>query len=275
MNLNGFKTQKLSAVLLSLAVSSSAMAEAPILIVGASYGNAVTPFNDAVNAPLGGTSVNLGSYLSLGNALVRNRSLSGHVINEAQAGATTFDRIFCFTDCYPSITWQGYETQLTKAVARVASTNPDTGEVSYNADYVVIINGNDCLHPGAFEVPIQDTTPCKLQDFEDHADRMVSLGQKALDYGITPIFIDFPAYDDMDLPLFAESIGFSWVIDKTSYDTMATINRERIGAELPDAVVLDAWKHFTHNGDGIHQDDKTSAKAAQRIANYILTHEAQ
>ncbi|MFT4929809.1 MAG: hypothetical protein ACI8WB_005944, partial [Phenylobacterium sp.] len=58
-----------------------------------------------------------------------------------------------------------------------------------------------------------------------------------------------------------------------SYETMATINRDRIHAQLPDAVVLDAFADFTHNGDGIHQDDKTSRKAAQRIAHYILTHE--
>ncbi len=66
-----------------------------ILVIGASFENAVTPFNDKLEAPLGGISVNAGSYLSLGNALARTPLLDGFIINEAQAGATTFDRLNC------------------------------------------------------------------------------------------------------------------------------------------------------------------------------------
>ncbi|GAM09592.1 hypothetical protein OR1_01872 [Geobacter sp. OR-1] len=58
----------------------------PLLVIGASYENGKTPINDSLAAPFGGVAVNLGSYLSLGDALVRTESLNGMVINEAHGG---------------------------------------------------------------------------------------------------------------------------------------------------------------------------------------------
>ena len=43
----------------------------------------------------------------------------------------------------------------------------------------------------------------------------------------------------------------------------------RIQDELPDAVFLDVWDGFQHNGDGVHQSDKSSRKAAKVIAKFI------
>ena len=66
----------------------------PLLVIGASYGEGKTPFNNGL-APLGGISVGFGSYLSVGQALTRAPQLPGYVINEAQGGATTFARSYC------------------------------------------------------------------------------------------------------------------------------------------------------------------------------------
>lgn len=60
--------------------------ELPLLVIGASWAEGKTPFNNGI-APLGGTSVGFGSYLSLGQALTRENKLPGYVINEAEAGA--------------------------------------------------------------------------------------------------------------------------------------------------------------------------------------------
>ncbi|MFT4924436.1 MAG: hypothetical protein ACI8WB_000514 [Phenylobacterium sp.] len=271
-SINGLNMKKLTGVLLSLMVASSAMAEAPILMVGASYGSAVTPFNDALQAPQGGTSVSSGSYLSLGNALIRNKSLSGHVINEAQAGATTFDRLFCRAECVEGVVWHGNETQFTKALARVAFADPVTGETRYNADYLVVVTGNDCLHSGAMGIPHSETSPCTLDQVHEHVDRLISLGQMALDKGITPIFLDLPAYNDLDLPHFGSVFGLQWVIDEPTYNAMISVSYDRINAELPDAVQLKVWKKFNVLADGIHPDDKSTKRAAKRIARYIRSH---
>ena len=47
---------------------NAAASEPAILVIGASLSEAKVPFNDELQAPLGGISVALGSYLSLGNA---------------------------------------------------------------------------------------------------------------------------------------------------------------------------------------------------------------
>jgi len=158
--------KKFCGLLLSLAVSAvstTAVAEEPILVIGASFANGAMPFNDNLDAPLGGISIGLGSYLSLGNALVRESSLSGHVINEAQAGATTFDRQTCNPDCTPDVIWQGYDKQFTKALARVTLRDPGTGDITVlNSKYVVITLSNDCLHSDAFGIPQKKLSSVRL-----------------------------------------------------------------------------------------------------------------
>lgn len=266
--------KKLLAVLFSALVSTSAMAEKPLIVVGASFANGVTPFNDQLQAPLGGISVGFGSYLSLGDALVRDRRLSGHVINEAQAGATTFDRMVCNPVCDPDVTWQSYDKQLTKALARVTMRDPATGDVvDVNADYVIIALPNDCLHSDAFGIPQDEAQPCDQADFDAQADRLVALGQRVIDAGLTPIFNIPPQYDQMDLPYFQSAFGLNWAIDKADYEMMTATRFERIRAELPEAVQLKVWNHFVHLGDGIHPNRKSVRKAAKAIAKFIKANE--
>jgi hypothetical protein len=262
--------KKLLGLVLSAVLSSTAMAEEPIIIIGASYANASTPINDNLDAPLGGVSVALGSFLSLGNGLVRNRSLSGHVINEAQAGATSFDRIACNPACTPDVMWQGYDKQFTKALKRVTALDPVTGDIAVlNAKYVVIALPNDCLHSDAFGVPQADTSPCTTQQMNESADRLIAVGQRAVDLGMTPIYPIPPTYEQLDLELFYTMFGLNWAADKANYDELVSIRTARIEAELPEAAQVNAWKRFVHIGDGIHPDQKSVIFAAKKIARFI------
>ncbi len=241
--------------------------EPALLVIGASYSNAATPFDDNLNAPLGGTSVNVGSYLSLGNALVREHRLPGFVINEGQAGATTFARLGCFPGpaCGPA-GWQSYETMFLKALARVTiPTNP----VVYNAKYVVITVANDCLHSDAFGVPQSQTTECTTTDVGHVVDRYVALGLLIRSKGLIPIYDVYPSYDDLNFPLFRSLVGLNWVIGRTTYELLRNSHRTRIAAQVPGAVVLDIWKDFVDIGDGLHPNAATAARAARRIADKI------
>lgn len=242
------------------------MAEAPILIIGASFANGNTPIDDNLNAPLGGISVGFGSYLSLGNALVRNPKLSGNVINEAQAGATTFTRIACNPVCVPGVEWQSYDIQLTKALKRVSF--PPLGIL--NAKYVFISFSNDCLHSDAFGVDMTTTSQCSVNEMELHADTMVALGQRAVAEGLIPVFLKVPNYDDFDLVKFQAAAGLLWVQDKANYEQLTDIRRQRITNEVPEAVLLEIWKRYRPlDDDGLHPDTKTVKRAAKVIARFI------
>lgn len=258
--------------LIFLALSSSAQVklatqELPLLVIGASYSNASTPFNGSL-APLGGVSVGFGSYLSLGNALIKDSRLSGFVINEGQAGATTFARTWCSPgslSCGP-MGWDSYQTMLDKALARVALP-PNFNQ--YNAKYVVITTPNDCLHSDAFGLPQSQTTPCTVAQLDQVADRLIAVGQSVIALGLIPIF-DIPAkYQDLDLNLFKTLFGLSWVIDENSYNRLRNNIKTKLAAALPQAKVLDIWKKFTHIGDGIHPNPETAKKAARIIAQEI------
>ncbi|AWB65739.1 hypothetical protein C2869_04480 [Saccharobesus litoralis] len=258
-------------LLSSTAFANSKQDENAILVIGASYGNASTPFISGMQAPLGGIAVNSGRYLALGDALVRERSLSGHVINEAQAGATSFDRLACFPgpECVgPG--WQGFDKQLTKALARVTA-GPDIF-----ADYVLILRGNDCNHPDAFGIPMDQTSECTVEQINQSVDNMIAVGQRAIDLGITPIYGTAPAYQNLDLPLFRDTLGWDWIVSEYAYNLYGSIYKSRIQAELPSAIFLDnMWQGFEHLGDGLHPNDKTTRKAAKRIAKAIKKHQKQ
>lgn len=263
---------RLAAILLSLAFTGSATAapedmNKPIIIIGASYSNGSVPFNDALVSPLFGIAVGFGNYLSLGDALIKDPRLPGYVINEAQAGATTFDRPGCMPSA-PSCNlgmWQDYEKQLQKAQQRV--TIPGTKNIL--SKYVVITIPNDCLHAGAFSIPQNQTTPCSLSEINAYLDRLIAVGKKALDAGLIPIYDRYPAYSNLNLPYFATTYGLSWAADEAYYNTLRDLHSKRLTTELPGAVVLDIWADFEHVGDGIHPNDKTSRKAAAMIAQYI------
>lgn len=263
----------LLALILAWAPAWGAQPLAPaILVIGASYENAATPFNDALQAPLGGISVNAGSYISLGNALARSPLLDGFVINEAQAGATTFDRLSCEPGppCGPA-GWQGFDKQFGKALARVTVRNPaDPSQVLfYNADYVLIGGGNDCLHSAAFGVPQDQAVKCGTAELNAFADRLIAPGKAALAIGITPIYYRMPAYNEINLPLMASLYGFSWILNEQEYTEWRDLVWTRLRNEVPEALFVDAWENFTTIGDGLHPSPKTVERAAERIAEAI------
>ncbi|MEW6707742.1 MAG: SGNH/GDSL hydrolase family protein [Pseudomonadota bacterium] len=240
----------------------------PLLVIGASYSEGKTPFNNGV-APLGGMSVGLGSYLALGQALTRSELLPGHVINEAQGGSGTFARPYCApgaASCGPA-GWESYQTQLEKALARVAVP---PAFASHNARYLVVTMPNDCLHADAFGIAQSLSQPCTPAQMNASVDRMVALGQSALARGITPIFDVHPRYRQLNLPLFRDLSGLAWVIGEADYNTLRELMRTRLKAELPQAIVLDMWKELEHIGDGIHPDAATVKRAARAIAQELI-----
>ena len=251
----------------SVQAAKDKASERPLLVIGASYSEGKTPFNNGL-APLGGISVGFGSYLSLGHALIRNDSMPGHLINEGQAGATTFARPYCPAGspaCGPAA-WDSYQTQLERALARVAQP-PNFS--TYNAKYVVISTANDCLHADAFGIPQSTTQPCTPSQMNAVVDRLIAVGQYALSKGVVPVYDIMPKYQDLDLPLFGATFGLAWVITEPDYRTLRDLGRTRIRAELPAAIQVDMWKDFKHAGDGIHPDDATTKKAARAIAQEL------
>lgn len=238
----------------------------PLLLIGASYMEAKTPFNNGI-APQGGRAVAFGTYLSLGAALTRDQMLPGYVINEAQAGAGTFTRFQCppgAATCGAAV-WDSYQVQLTRALARVAIPG------GYNAKYVISTISNDCLHAGGMGVPQPTSVPCTYEQLNAVADRLIALGNFAISKGLTPIFDMYPKYEDLDLPLFRVSAGVAWVINEQDYNTLRDLVHTRLAEELPGAIQLDIWKEFTHIGDGIHPDPATARKAAHVLANHLRT----
>jgi hypothetical protein len=248
-------------------VAADGSSQYPLLVIGASYSEGKPPFNNGI-APLGGIAVAYGSYLNLGEALTRDAELPGFIINEAQAGATTFARHQCppGASICSQATWESYQTQLQKALARVALPPTFT---QYNAKYVLVTTANDCLHSGAMGVPQTQAQFCSYADMNAYVDRLVALGNFALSKGITPIYDVSPRYERLDLNLFRMQYQLAWVINEQDYNTLRSLAQSRLRAELPSALVLDIWKDFTHIGDGIHPDYKTAMNAARIIARTL------
>lgn len=252
----------------ALAGAPPKASQLPLLVIGASYAEAKTPYNNGV-APLGGVAVGFGSYLSIGAALTRSPLLSGYVVNEGEAGGTTFARLACAagaSTCGPA-GWDSYSTQLQKALSRVAQPPNFT---SYNAKYVVILSPNDCIHADAFGVPQSTTQPCTLAQMNQVADRLIAVGNQARAAGLTPIYDEMVRYKDLDLNLFRSLYGLAWVIGEADYNTLRNLTRTRIRAEVPGALVLDIWKDFENIGDGIHPKPEVARKAAQVIARELI-----
>ena len=264
--------KKSIALALALALSQAALAkdkppQLPLLVIGASYAQGKTPFNNGV-APLGGVSVGLGSFLSLGQALTREDRLPGFVINEGQAGGGTFARPYCAPGaptCGPA-GWDSYQAQFDRALARVAVPPAFN---TYNASYVVITMSNDCLHADAFGVPQSQAQPCSAAQMNESVDRLIALGSDALSKGITPVYDVHPRYEQLDLPLFRSLFGLAWVIGEHDFNMLRNLTRTRIQAELPGAIVIDMWKDFVHIGDGIHPSPESSRKAARLVAREL------
>ena len=241
----------------------------PLLIVGASFANGKAPFDGDLSSPLLGLSVATGQYISLGDALIRNQTHSGYVVNEAQASATTFARESCRTALYgggcSTAQTDSYQTQVLRASSRVYSLADGT----YNADYVIVTAPNDCLHSDAFGLPESDAQQCDEEDMQDVADRMVEVGQLVLGLGMTPIFAPYPDVSNIDLELFRQSSLLEWTISPTDYQMLNNIVMTTIASDLPEALIIDYWAEYAHLGDGIHPDLATVENAADTILEGI------
>jgi hypothetical protein len=235
-------------------------------MVGASLTNGNLPLDDTMVGVFGGMAINQGDYLDLGKALIKDPRLSGYVINEAEAGATTLARndcvAFLYGDACGAAHWRSYDEQFERALRRVS--NPFIPG-SINADYVFIGFSNDCFHSNAFGIPESQTTPCTADDINAYIDRLIAIGQKAIDLGITPIYDMYIDWNSINLA----SPLFLWTIDQTSYELMASIHRSRIQQELPGAVLLDIWEDYEAGPDLVHPTDKTARKAAKKLAKFI------
>jgi len=253
---------------LSLFLSSNASADQPtepaIIVIGASLSSGNLPLNDQGVGVIGGLSMGLGSYLSLGHALIKDPRLPGYVINEAQAGATTFTRAHCPIGgpCIPDL-WRGYHEQLDRALARVGVP----GLPVYNAKFVVITMGNDCFHSNAFGIPQENTSLCTYAEYNEYIDRLIGIGQRVLDLGMTPIFDNALPADKINLTPRPTQL---WMQGPVEFTAMNNMRVERLRSELPGAVVLNLWDDSYAHIDGIHPDNKTSRKAAAIVAKYIL-----
>lgn len=257
-------------------VSPAVQSEQPdnyvaLLVIGSSYINGTTRIDDNTISALNGAAVGAGSYLSLGDALIRSRKLNGLVINEGVVGATTQDRVSClWYDCLPGGQMPSYMSQFENALRRIAIYDPVNFTISgYNAKYVVIDMPNDCIHSDAFGVPQASAKPCINQDFIESANRVVDVANKALQLGITPILTLPPKYEDLELSLVQQGLGMYWVIGEYEYNILSETYKTTFESKVPGAIILDVWKHFTHRGDGIHPNRKTVKQAAEKIANIV------
>jgi len=241
----------------------------PILVIGASFGNGSTAFDSGTSSPLLGLAVAGGNYLSLGDALVRDPSHNGFVVNEAQAGSTTFANPSCRLALYggacSTAKSSSFEEQLVRAASRVRSLA--TG--AYNAEYVIITSPNDCLHSDAFGVPETDAVACDVDDMQDVADRLVDVGRLAISLGLTPVFVDYPPVDSVDLVAFQQNSLLLWTISESDYQLLNDTVMATIAADLPEALIINYWEEYEQLGDGIHPTPATTQNAASIILNAI------
>lgn len=244
--------------------------EPAILVIGGSYGNGSPPFNDRLVAPFGGIAVGFGSYLSLGSALTRSREGPGFVINQAEAGATTFSRLWCVADQCGPAGWHGHPEQLSEALHRVAVVDPEDPSkiLYYNAQYLVVSLTVDCLHSDAFGIPQSQTEPCGADEMNGYIERLLATADTALELGIRPVFTKMPEYRNLDLPMTRERFGLLWVIDEPDYNTLKNLHEQSLENKAG-VLLVEAWRGFRHLGDGLHPTPATVEVAARRIMRKI------
>lgn len=252
--------------------SATKDSEQSLLIIGSSYANHTTRLDDLHLGSLGGAAVGSGNYLSLGSALIRNRDLNGHVVNEAGVGSTTFDRFSCLQEaCLPFGYLTGYDQQFENTLKRVAIYDPLSPQeiVGYNAKVLIISMANDCIHSDAFGIPQQDTSPCTLTEINQTINTIIRVADKAKSLGLEVIIPLMPRHKDLELDLVKQGLAFNWVANKEQYNLLRSTHKYRLKTELNDVYIINPWKKFTHRGDGIHPDRKTATRAARKIARLI------
>lgn len=233
-----------------------------ILAIGASLINGKIPFNNGMESPLFGASTNKGDFLDLSGALYWYQQI---VINEAQAGATTFKRPGCNPECGSGY-WESYETQLSRAMARVF--DPVSG--NYGAKYVIIGISNDCLHADSFGIPMSQAVQCDTAELNTVIDELVNVGQIAMSAGIKPIYNNYPDYKDWDMSLLS-NLGIPWGISKSNFNYLKTEMKKRLNNEVPGSILLDTWnvEYARIPGDPVHPDKSTSLRGALKVIEAI------
>jgi len=248
-----------------------------IIIIGSSYANGTTRLDDNHLGSLFGLAVASGGYLSLGDALVREKTLNGLVINEANVGSTTFGRYSCsLYECLPYGQLHGYQDQFDSALKRTAIYDPSIpgGVAGFNAKYLIIDIANDCLHSDAFGIPQVYTEHCTIDDMYHSAHAIIDIALHAESLGMTVIIPLLPQYESLDLELVKLQLGLSWIVNKPHYDSISENYAENLKTALVNAKIVDLWGKFQHRGDGIHPNRKTVTNAARRIAEMINKFEA-
>ncbi len=270
-----------------------------MLVIGASLENGGSPCELASdgsgveNNALFCGHVAFGAYLPLAAALQNRVLVRGQVIDEAIGGATTFARGGFPTrlpdgtvpgeNARTPVGWEqyGFNQQYVRAFSQVF--NPTTVPPQVNARYVVIGVPNDCLHANAFLAAPANTDPDECSKFDPQTgktgleglvDRLIGLGQVAIDSGLTPIYTGYPQYvtggrtDGINLQVSQALFGFSWVISETPYNDLLADYASRIPATLgaSNVIMADAWSPgFENLGDGLHPTPQASTVAAIRI----------
>lgn len=249
----------------------------PVLFIGSSYEKGTTAIDAESIGALGGAAVGAGSYLSLGDALIKDTlpGIGGLTINEAAVGSTTFDRVSCFAlTCLSGGKMLGYFNQYQRTLLRVALRDPlnPVSIVGYNAKYLFIGVPNDCIHSDAFGIPQARTTPCTSVEINASVDKVIEVAKDALSRGITPIIPIHPEYVKLNLSLVQRGLGLVWVANDYQYNEMRTIYKNRVTAELPKALVVNLWADLVHRGDGIHPNLTTIKRAARKLKLIIKQH---
>ncbi len=257
------KRVKLILALFSIFISvltNAQQAEDYVLIfIGGSFQQGKTPYNLYLNGPLYGAAVNGGRYVSLASEFDR---MGYYIINEAQAGATTFERIGCGYDFCVEAYWDSYETQLDRAIPRVTSRDG-----TINAKFVVIGTSNDCLHPGAFNVPFIESKKCDYIDLIAWGNRLVAVAKRVQSYGLVPIVTEFPRWTTEQLKTFQEYNNMPWISTVEELDIRRKYLKTILHAELDEFIYVRPWGNFQSIIDGIHPTEETVTNAALTIEN--------
>ena len=238
----------------------------PLLMIGASYFNGSTRIDDNGNAALNGVAVNFGSYFDLESGLIKNKKLNGLIINEAHVGSTTFDRYSCGkTICLNNGKILGYKQQFERAIKRVSII----GIKKLNARYLLIGLPNNCIHSDAFGIAQSYTKKCTIEDIKRTSDSIVEIVENATMLGLVAIVAIPPKFEGLNLELTKEILNLEWVVSKKEYDFYAENYVHLIKNNTTNAIFLDIWSGFVHQGDGIHPDKTSVTNAADKIADFI------
>ena len=234
----------------------TAITKKPLLMAGASLAKPHAQFRNGIDNAIP-FSTNFGSYVSLEGAMWRKDFI---VMNMGIGGSNIVDyqtNIFGYPD-----TVEGIKTQVERALLMVL--NPFTSE--YNADYFVVLWGNENLHQLVQENPSDEA------QINAYIDEYVAIGLDLISKGITPIFTKYPDWGVMDVSGFL-AFGATWVIDEPTWNLMQSLYESRLVAEVPGAIMVDAWKDYTNLGDGVHPDEASMMAAAIAIEQAIDDHE--